>query len=265
LSGDVAINLAQRVVLVTRPEQQAREFMQQIEVHGGKAISFPTIEIRPVESNSELIDKLTKINSYDVLIFISTNAVNYCVKLLQALKIDSQEIKSKIAVIGKATNTAAAAAGFNVAIKSSSGFNSDALLKLTELQHEEIQSKNVLIVRGVGGLEQLPDTLTKRGAVVSFAEVYERRVPHNDVKIKRQQLNHNWNGLAISDVTVTSNESLQNLYDMLETPGRNEMINAHLIVPSQRCAELARQLGFKSFSVAKSAGNQHMMEAIATI
>jgi len=265
LSGGVTINLAQKVVLVTRPEHQASEFMQQIEVHGGKAISFPTIEIRPVESDTALIDKLTKINSYNMLIFISANAVNYCVKLLQALKIDSQEIQSKIAVIGKATNAAATSAGFNVSIKPSNGFNSEALLKLTELQHEEVQSKSILIVRGVGGLEQLPDMLTKRGAIVSFAEVYERRVPLNDVQVKRQQLSHNWTELAISDVTVTSNESLQNLYDMLETPARSEMLNAHLIVPSQRCAQLARQLGFKTFSVAKSAGNQHMIEAIATI
>ena len=265
MSGGVTINLAQKVVLVTRPEHQASEFMQQIEAHGGKAISFPTIEIRPVESDTALIDKLTKINSYNMLIFISANAVNYCVKLLQALKIDSQEIQSKIAVIGKATNAAATSAGFNVSIKPSNGFNSEALLKLTELQHEEVQSKSILIVRGVGGLEQLPDMLTKRGAIVSFAEVYERRVPLNDVQVKRQQLSHNWTELAISDVTVTSNESLQNLYDMLETPARSEMLNAHLIVPSQRCAQLARQLGFKTFSVAKSAGNQHMIEAIATI
>jgi len=265
LSGDATINLAQKVVLVTRPEHQANEFMQQIEMHGGKAISFPTIEIRPVDSDSALLDILTKINNYNMLIFISANAVTFCVKLLQALKIDIQEVKPKIAVIGEATNAAATSAGFNVSIKPRSDFNSEALLKLTELQHAEIQSKNILIVRGVGGLEQLPDTLTKRGAIVSFAEVYERKVPLNDVQIKRQQLNHNWNELGISYITATSNETLQNLYDMLEASGRNEMINAHLIVPSQRCAHLARQLGFKSFSVAKSATNQHMIEAIAAI
>ena len=265
MSGDTAINLAQKVVLVTRPEHQASELIQLIEAHGGKAISFPTIEIRPLESDSALLDILTKINSYSMLIFISKNAVTFCVKLLQALKIDIRELKPKIAVIGEATNAAATSAGFNVSIKPSSGFNSEALLKLTELQHEDIESKHVLIVRGVGGLEQLPDALTKRGAIVSFAEVYERRAPLNDVQIKRQQLNQNWNKLGISVITVTSNETLQNLYDMLEASGKNEMINTHLIVPSQRCAQLARQLGFKSFSVAKSAGNQHMMEAIATV
>jgi uroporphyrinogen-III synthase len=265
LSGGAAINLTQRIVLVTRPRHQASEFMQQIELHGGKTLSFPSIEIQQLESDSALIDKITKINSYDMLIFISVNAVNYCVSLLQALKINPQEIESKIAVIGKATSAAARSAGFDVSIQPSNGFNSDALLKLAELQHEQIQSKNILIVRGIGGLEQLPNALTQRGAEVSFAEVYERRIPLHDAQIKRQHLSQSWVELAISDITVTSNESLQNLYDMLETPGRDEMLNTHLIVPSQRCAQLASQLGFQSLTIAQSAGNQHMLEAIATI
>jgi len=265
LSGGVAINLAHKRVLVTRPAHQAGEFMQQIELHGGKAISFPAIEIQSVEQDSALLDKLAKVNDYDMLIFISANAVNYCAKQLQALKINPQNIKSKIAVIGKATCAAATSVGFDVTIEPHSGFNSEALLKLTELQDEQVRSKSILIVRGVGGLEQLPNVLSKRGADVSFAEVYKRKMPLHDVQIKRQQLSQSWADLAISDITVTSNESLQNLYDMLEAPGKDEILNTHLIVPSQRCEQLARQLGFQLISVAKSASNKHMMAAIATI
>jgi len=239
--------------------------MQQIELYDGKAISFPSIEIRPLELSDELANLLTRINQYEMLIFISANAVNYCVTLLQALKIEPQDIKSKIAVIGKATNAAATAAGFHVAIQPANGFNSDALLKRAELQAKHIQSKDILIVRGCGGLEQLPKVLTQRGATVALAEVYKRSIPQHDIQIKRQQLSQSWAELAISDITVTSNESLQNLYDMLEAPGRDEMLSTHLIVPSQRCAQLAKQLGFKSFKVAQSAGDQHMMEALATV
>ena len=239
--------------------------MQQIELHDGKALSFPSIEIQPLELSDELVSLLTRINHYDMLIFISANAVNYCVALLKTLKIEPQDIKSKIAVIGKATNAAATAAGFHVAIQPASGFNSDALLKRAELQAKQIESKDILIVRGCGGLEQLPKELTQRGAEVAIAEVYKRRIPLHDIQITRQQLSQSWAELAISDITVTSNESLQNLYDMLETPGRDEMLKTHLIVPSQRCARLAEQLGFQSFSIAQSAGNQHMMEALATI
>ena len=252
-------------MLVTRPLHQASEFMQQIELHGGKALSFPSIEIQPTKIDSTLVDKFTKIDSYNMLIFISANAVKYCMNILQMLKINPLEIRSKIAVIGKATEAAATSAGFNVSIQPGSVFNSEALLAQEELQHRQIQSKKIMIVRGVGGLEQLPNTLNQRGAEVSFAEVYERRIPLHDIQIKRQQLSQSWDDLAISDITVTSNESLQNLYDMLEIPGRDEMKNTHLIVPSQRCAQLARQLGFKSLSVAQSAGNQHMIEAIAKI
>ena len=265
MSVDVSIDLAQRVVLVTRPRHQATGFMQQIELHNGKALSFPSIEIQPLELSDELVNLLTRINQYDMLIFISANAVKYCVGLLQELKIGPQDIKSKIAVIGKATNAAATAAGFHVAIQPASGFNSDALLKRSELQAKQIQSKNILILRGCGGLEQLPKELTQRGAEVAIAEVYKRRIPLHDIQIKRQQLSQSWAELAISDITVTSNESLQNLYDMLEAPGRDEMLSAHLIVPSQRCAQLAKQLGFKSCKIAQSAADQHMMEALVAV
>ncbi len=256
------MNLANKIVLVTRPQHQALEFMQQIEQHGGKALSFPSIEIQQIDLDSSLASVLTNINSYDMLVFISANAVSHCVSLLQKLKISPQEITAKVAVIGKATGTAATAAGFVVSIQSDSGFNSDALLALPVLQGDQLQAKRILIVRGRGGLEQLTDTLTERGAEVSIAQVYVRKIPDYDVQLKRQQLSQNWTELGISDITVTSNESLQNLYEMLEVPARNEMLNTHLIVPSQRCAQLAKQLGFKTFSVAHSANNLHMLEAI---
>lgn len=259
------MNLANKRVLVTRPQHQSAEFIQLIEGHGGKALSFPSMEIQAVELDESAVEIVKKINSYDVLIFISANSVIYFIDVLRMQKIKPDEVMAQIAVIGNATNIAATQAGFKVAIAPSSGFNTDALLELSEFKNTQIKAKDVLIARGRGGLERLSDVLIKRGARVAYLEVYQRSIPVNDTRIKRQQLSQDWEKMGIDVITVTSNESLQNLYDMLEEPGKKAMLHTHLVVPSERCAELAKELGFRAFSVAQSATNQHMLEAIAVV
>jgi len=259
------MNLHNKVVLVTRPQHQAAEFIQLVEQNGGKAFSFPSIEIQSVEFDSSLKEIINKLNKYDMLIFISANAVSFFIELLHRHKLGPEQVIAKIAVIGKATYMAATKAGFNVDIQPHHGYNSEVLLEHAALQREQISARQVLIVRGRGGLSQLPDALMRRGADVDFAEVYQRVIPVSDTQIEKKQLSNNWLHFGFSDITVTSNESLQNLYDMLDTPGKNAMLNTHLVVPSKRCAELAKELGFQSFSVAQSATNQHMLEAISAI
>lgn len=254
--------MVNKVVLVTRPAHQAADFIKELERSGATALAFPSMEIEPVEVTEQLLQLLSGLNKYHLLIFISSNAVKYAATILQKLDLPIETINCEIATIGKATHAAADSVGFKVSLQPENGFNSDALLQLPALQTGAINSKRVLIMRGEGGLEQLADTLTQRGAEVSYAEVYRRIKPRRDTGISRQQLSHQWEEMAINTVTVTSNESLQNLYDMLEAPGRTIMLATHLIVPSQRCYDLAMSLGFESVKIAESAINQHMIEAI---
>ena len=249
-------------MLVTRPQHQSGEYSRLIEQSGGKALQFPSIEIVPLALDNELTALLSKIKSYDMLIFISANAVRSAVSLLHKLNIQPSQILSDIAVIGKATYAAAKSADLDVSIQPANGYNSKALLANEALQNEQIQSKRILIVRGCGGLDELENTLKQRKAEVNIAEVYRRKIPTQDTGLTRESLSLNWDAYSISDITVTSNESLQNLYDMLGEPGKSEMLKVNLIVPSQRCLKLASELGFKSVNVAQSALTQHMLEAL---
>ena len=98
-----------------------------------------------------------------------------------------------------------------------------------------------------------------RGAEVSYAEVYRRVVPNANVSSVADM----WQRGKIHIVTVTSNESLKNLYHMLDKTGQDYLINTSLVVPSERCAELARQLGFKSqVLTAANATDQAMLDTI---
>ena len=250
------------VVLVTRPKKQATEFVELLAVKGIKSLVFPCMEIQQVELSEALKQTLETLNDNNLIIFISVNAAEKAAELMHKLAIKPASVTTKIATIGKATYTAAIALGFNVNLSPESGFNSDALLELEALQQANIKGAQCLIFRGLGGLEHLADELRKRGARPRYAEVYQRIKPQQDDGISRQELSNNWNDLQIKTLTVTSNESLQNLYDMLKQPGKDAMLKTVLIVASQRGFELAQKLGFKSIVLARSALNQHMLEAV---
>jgi uroporphyrinogen-III synthase len=249
-------------VLVTRPQQQGAEFIQLLKDKGFNSLAFPCIEIKPVELNKELEAVFNALNSFDLIIFVSANAVEQAAIMLHQQNIKLSSITAKIATIGKASLIAAEAAGFEVSISPDKGFNSEALLAHESLQANELQGQHCLIFRGVGGREYLADELRRRGAQVQYAELYQRNKPEFDGEIKREQLSKNWAETGITTVTVTSNESLQNLYDMLEQPGKGAMLETRLIVASQRGVELAQSLGFKSIKLAFSAMNQHMLNAV---
>ena len=261
----VDTRLSDRVVLVTRPEQQQSEFVRLLQENAAAAFSFPTISIQPVTVTQQLSLILSNINEYDLLVFVSANAVAYTAKLLQQLNLTVNSIETEITVIGSATAQAATKAGFKISYQAETGFNSEALLALSEMQESAISGKQVLIVRGIGGLEDLANGLKQRGAKTAYAEVYQRDIPATDGEISRYQLSKHWAKFCINTVTVTSNEALKNLYEMLDSPGRDAMLKADLVVPSQRCFKLAQSLGFESVTVAGSATNKQMIEAIKTL
>jgi len=250
------------VVLITRPIKQAAEFVNLLTARGLKSLVFSCIEIQQVELSDSLKEKLKTLNDNNFIIFISANAVEKAALLMKQLDIKPESISAEIATIGKATYRAATSLGFNVTHSPENGFNSDALLGLEEFKSANIKGSQCLIIRGVGGLEYLADELRSRAVKVHYAEVYQRNKPRIDENISREELSNGWEELQINAITVTSNESLQNLYDMLQEPGKNKMLTTTLIVASPRAMELAQRLGFESVVLARSALNEHMLEAV---
>ena len=258
-------SLADKVVLVTRPEGQQAEFIQLLQSRAAKALSFPTIEIQPVGLTRHLSSTLNDLNKYDLVIFVSANAVSYALSHLKALSISIDSITPSIAVIGSATAKIAKAKGLRVNYQPETGYNSSALLELPVMQKDSVISKRILIIRGEGGLEHLAEQLQARGAAVEYAEVYRRNIPEKDGEITRSQLSQHWKEFNVNVITATSNEALHNLYDMLESPGRDAMLKTDLIVPSVRSYELAISLGFNAVTISESAVNQQMIESIINL
>ena len=225
-------------VLVTRPAHQAEGLCHLIEQQGGTSIRFPVIEIIDIEDDQHLSPLIKRLDEFDIAIFISPNAVNKAITRIRSSRNWPNTIK--IAAVGKSSAKALDSLGLIVDIFPSLSYNSEALLELEPMLN--VAGKNIIIFRGVGGREHLAETLISRGANVEYAECYQRIRPQNDASeiIKR--------GVSgeIKIIICTSNEGLQNLYDMVGPSGRQWLINTPIVVVSERAAELARQLGFNS-------------------
>lgn len=215
-------------VLVTRPAHQAALLCNAIAKFNGEVMHLPVLDIRSREV-------VPANNRYDLIIFVSANAVTHGINLLNQLA-----EKPLIAVIGKATASTLQAAGIEAAITAPLPFNSEALL-----QHEAMQSppESILLIKGVGGRDLLRDSLISRGAKVEVADVYERVIANIDEKV-RHSLHQALSDKAINAITITSTDIAQALTSMLDQPDV-ELIHACTVVAgSKRIADQLPSLGW---------------------
>jgi len=92
-------------------------------------------------------------------------------------------------------------------------------------------------------------------------EVYRRACPRDSGELLRLLKS---GGLDI--ITATSNETLQNLYDMAGPEGRPMLHQLPLVIASNRQAELAARLGFMQGAViAGHASDAAMAEGVKQI
>ena len=244
-------------MLVTRPAGQAAGLCRLAEAAGYEAVQLAAIEIREPVDLEALQALVGALHSYDLAVFISVNAVTRGLDYILARRDWPQHVK--IATVGASSAAALREYGLAPDLVPAHRFNSEALLALDALQ--DMHGKRVVILRGNGGREHLRETLRARGAVVEYVEVYRRACPEIDPQLMRALLQPG----ALDVVTVTSNETLQNLFAMAGEEGRSLLRALPLVVVSERQALLAQELGFEHTAmVAENAGDAALVEALKT-
>lgn len=224
-------------VLVTRPHLQAGNLCRLIEAEGGTAIRFPAMDIRPRADRAATRAAVGPIDRFQLIVFVSSNAVRFGADIL------GQRRDLRLAAIGAATAQALNAAGHRVALLPADGTDSEALLRLAELQH--LDRQRVLIVRGTGGRELLAEALAARGADVSYAEVYERMRAEPTAQ-QRQELEALWGQGGVHVYTATSTELLENLIDILTPAGKALLQNTPMLTGARRVADAEARLNIRS-------------------
>lgn len=248
-----ALPLAGRGIVVTRPARQAEALAARIREQGGRAISFPVIEIRDVDDPVALNAVVDRLETFDLAIFISPNAVDKGVEAILARR--SMPSGLRLATIGRGSARELRRLGFIDVVAPHAGADSESLLEMPELRNAA--GKRIVVFRGVGGRELLRDELAARGASVEYAECYRRVAPDPDVSV----LSEGWERAEIHAFVVTSSEGLRNLHRALDAAGRRRLALMPVFVPHPRIASTARELGLEKTVVTQS-GDEGIVEGL---
>lgn len=160
-------------VLVTRPREQAREFVRKLELLGAVPSVLPVLEIRrPADWGpaDRAIERLRQ-GQFDWLVFTSTNGVSAFLGRLETLGLDARAIgRTQIAAIGTSTAEALALRRLRPDLVPTVDMHSE---RLAELLIERCRGKRVLLACAAQARELLRERLSQV-AEVDIAPVYEQ-------------------------------------------------------------------------------------------
>ena len=211
-------------ILVTRPSPAGEELVSRLRTLGQVAWHFPLIEFSPGRQLPQLADQLAALGESDLLFALSQHAVAFAQSQLHQQDRKWPRLPDYFA-IGRTTALALHTVSGQKILYPQDREISEVLLQLPELQN--IAGKRALILRGNGGRELIGDTLTARGAEVTFCEM------------------------------------LLQLWSLIPQWYREHwLLHCRLLVVSERLAKLARELGWQDIKVADNADNDALLRAL---
>lgn len=245
-----------QVILNTRPRHQQAELTALLEQDGARVLSFPVIEIELTE-NDALRQRLDQdIDEYDILLFVSRNAVEGAFQFIDAARLAAG---TNYGVIGRATWQALAIRVENLdqCLLAGEPYNSEALLEAKALQ--QVMGKRIMIFRGQQGRNLLGDELAARGAKVDYCEVYRRELPRCESSVFSRLIEDIFPTLAI----LTSNEGMHNLFKLVDAVAAERLRRIPWLLISERMRESSLKLGHNApIVIAHSASDQGIQQAI---
>jgi len=227
--------LLPKSILITRPQGQQQDMVQALTDAGWHCLHQPLLRILPIDEQHpqfhDMKNKVMNIDQYDIIITVTSNA-----STLAFDWIDQYWPQLPVGIhwfaVGHGSAVPLMPLGMLFTLPDS--HHSEGLLALPELK--DVTGKKVLILRGKGGREHLANSLTERGAQVSYCEFYER-APEN---VDKAQFSRLLSQQQIHYALVTSGEMAQQLTECVDGP---LLSSIHLLVPSERIHKLLQQNG----------------------
>ena len=168
-----------KTILVPRSSSQASSLTELLNSHGAHVLEIPFINIEKDYNKTIITDIFSEINSYDWIIFTSTNGVYHFFDLIHKAYEDIRCLGlTKIATVGQSTANAVRLNKLKVELvpsKSSAKALADSLIN-----HESLDNTKILLVTGNMNSEYLSDRLQNEGrAIVDKLPLYKNI--NNDV------------------------------------------------------------------------------------
>jgi uroporphyrinogen III methyltransferase / synthase len=197
-----------RTIIVTRARNQSSSLAALLSEAGATVKQFPAIEIHPPSDSSSLDRVIGALETYDWLIFTSSNGVEFFFERLLAAGGDARRLSGRrIAAVGKPTADDLRRRGI-VADLVPDRFQSAALLPLLE---EKQQGIRTAVIRAARGSDELLDGLRSRGGEVDLAVAYETRGSDHH----REEINALLQQRAVDAITFTSGSTVDHFLEQL--------------------------------------------------
>jgi uroporphyrinogen III methyltransferase/synthase len=197
-----------KTVLTTRARGQAGEFSRLLKNYGARVIELPTIEIIPPDSWKRVDKAIDRLDTYQWLIFTSTNGVRFFLKRLRLKEKRLAEFKDlRFCAIGPRTAQEIEKAGVKVDIVPER-YYAEALVRRLGIEH--LRGRRILLARAKKTRDLLPRKLRTMGARVDVIGVYQTRAP----TISGEEIERVFQENEIDVITFTSSSTVDNFLRM---------------------------------------------------
>ena len=240
-----ASSLANKRILVVRPLREQDAFLALLEQSGAAVIYTPIMHIEPVTETQPIENLILEFAQFDMAIFISANAAEIALQWLDQYW-PMLPVDLGLFAVGQQTAQILRQYGCQVTFPQTQQ-NTEGLLELSQLN--SLAGKSVVIFRGGGGRQTLGDTLQQRGANVTYCELYNRVIHPDNLLLAQRQ------AAGVDCLIAHSGE-------LLRAMGEPADASMPVVVPSERIADMAQQLGYQAIVVADNALPESMHGAV---
>jgi uroporphyrinogen-III synthase len=177
------MSLQGKRILVTRGGDQAEEFAALIRRRGGDPVIFPTIRLVPPEDSGPLDRALSRLPSFDWILFASANAARFFCGRAAEAGVSRPPKGVRVASIGPGTSRELERLGFSADL---TAFRHTAEGLVEVLRGEGIAGKRFLLPRPLEGREVIPGEIGRQGGTVEEVVVYRNGLPGKDERAARE-------------------------------------------------------------------------------
>ena len=237
------------MLLITRPIEQTKNLESLLLAKEIDYAFFPTFEIKKVKP---IVSKQT----YEVIIFISVNAVEYAEEYFDQLLLSPL----KVFAVGPATANQLKGKNIKVDCYPEKNASSQELLKMKECLI--LSNNKILIIRGKGGSETLKNTLGIKNQV-DYLEVYER--VQCELTFQHSQSFETFMNYSNGVLMATSEQSLENIMRLVHSISVDFiqiLLTKKIIVFSERLRVLAKDHGFKNIEVTENPSDEDLVNLL---
>lgn len=246
----MSLPLQGKRVLITRPEEQAEQFADQLRRLGAEPVIVPTIAVLPPEDWEPVDQAIRSLDRFHWVVFTSVNGVHSFVGRMQAINVPISLLAGRrLAAIGPAT-----AGALEQVCRAPDVIPDEFLSDAVPDALGEVRGLRILLPRADIARKAMAEDLRRRGAEVVEVSVYrvQQRTGAQIANLPQPDF-----------ITLTSPSTVRSLARMLEEVGRTNWLSSiPLICIGPITADAVRELGYQPARVAKEHTIQGLIQAI---